>query len=79
MSQSCYLNFSYGSARRPRGTSRVAQSCIVGAGLALALGAGRDAAIDPILEFLHLTPIGDHKGRPLQWTGYEGRCVHGGS
>jgi len=27
-------------------------------GLASALGAARDAAIDPILEFLHLTPIG---------------------
>src|SRR6266566_3414914 len=50
----------------PRLTARVnptihernAQPCIVGAGLAPALGAARDAAIDPILEFLHLTPIG---------------------
>jgi hypothetical protein len=32
--------------------------------LAPALGAGRDAAIDPILEFLYLTPTGDHEGRP---------------
>ena len=37
---------------------RNAQPCIVGAGLAPALGAAREAAIDPILEFLNLTPIG---------------------
>jgi hypothetical protein len=40
------------------------QLCRVGAEFAPALGAWRDAVIDPILEFLHLTPIG-------LWTRFE--------
>ena len=56
---------------------RNAQPCIVGAGLAPALGAARDAAIDPILEFLHLTPIGRPQGSPLPC--YAGLGLHASS
>src|SRR5579863_7340638 len=49
-------------AWRPRGSPLLyyafcTYTCIVGAGLAPALGGARDAAIDSILEFLNLTPI----------------------
>ena len=44
------------------------------AGLATALGEARDAAIDPIFEFLHLTPIGQGKPCP-----YYGTASHAGA